>query len=164
MNVRLILLSVVIATGFVLSANGRASAAASCSVTAATMPFGNYDVYGAAVAVSGSISMTCSGSGNPLPKATLSAGGGTIADRFMACTSGTCMTGFSSDQLHYNLYTTVAHSVVWGATGVASTPANCKNTNCTWTIFGLIPAAVSGGTNDVSVGGYADAITITVTY
>ncbi|HEY8322399.1 MAG TPA: spore coat protein U domain-containing protein [Candidatus Baltobacteraceae bacterium] len=159
----LVLLGVLTTLGL-LATGGRAFAAASCSITAATMPFGSYDVYGAALAVSGSISMTCVTGGNPAPHATLSSGSGTIADRYMTCSSGACLTGFSTDQLHYNLYTTVAHAAIWGATGVASTPANCKNRSCAWTIFGLVPAAIGGGTNDVSVGGYADAITVTVTY
>lgn len=166
MTMRWPVLVAVLIAACALATSGRATAAKSCSVTAAAMAFGNYDVYGAAVAVSGSINMTCSGGGNPNPTATLSAGSsGVIANRSMTCSSGACSTnGFSADLLHYNLYTTVAHSTVWGATGVASTPANCNNTTCAWTIFGLIPAAISGGTNDVSVGGYTDAITITVTY
>jgi len=164
MNVRWPVLVVVLVAACAVASGGRARAAATCTVTTAMMPFGNYDVYGPALAVSGTIDMSCTGSGNPAPTATLGNGNGTVADRYMLCASGACLSGFAGDQLHYNLYTTAGHTTVWGATGVASTPAGCKNTTCSWTVFGLIPAAIGGGVNDVAVGGYTDAVTITVAY
>lgn len=150
----------------VVLSDGRAPAATvSCSVTGATMAFGNYDVYGAAHAVTGTIRITCAGGGSPTPLVTLSAGNsGVIANRDMPCMSGQCLTSFPSDLLNYNLYTTVAHTTVFGATGQATTPANCTNKTCTRSVFGLVPKAVAGSTNDVAVGGYADSVTITVAY
>jgi len=163
-KVRWIVLIAVLVAGCALATTGRARAAMNCSVTSATMLFGSYDVYAGALAGTGSIALTCSGGGSPTPLATLDAGHGTIADRYMACVSGSCVTGFSSDQLHYNLYTDAGHTTVWGATGVPSTPTGCKNVTCTWTVYGLIPGAVAGGTNDVAVGGYTDSIVVTVDY
>lgn len=145
-------------------ATGRAHAAATCTIASATMPFGNYDVYGGAWPSSTTLTASCSGGQNPNPLATMNALHGTIADRYMICVSGACLGAFSTDQLHYNLYTDASHSTIWGATGQPSAPANCKNASCTWTVYGLIPAAVSGGTNDVAVGGYSDSITVTINY
>lgn len=169
MKMRFIVMVALLSAVCVLSATGRASAAASCVVSSPTaMSFGNYDVFGGASAVSGTMTITCTGHGAPKPKAQLGTGfSGTTADRYMKCTSGSCLTGFSADHLHYNLYTTVAHATIWGntsATDIASTPTSCADRTCTWTVFGLIPAAISGGTNDVAVGGYTDSIVITVAY
>jgi spore coat protein U-like protein len=32
------------------------------------------------------------------------------------------------------------------------------------TVYGLIPAAISGGANDVAAGGYSDTIVVTMTF
>jgi spore coat protein U-like protein len=98
--------------------------------------------------------------------AALSSGeSGTISDRYMRCISGACLSnGFSGDELHYDLYTTSSHASVWGTATVPSSPADCGNATCAWTLFGLLPAAIARGINDVSVGGYSDTVTITVSY
>jgi spore coat protein U-like protein len=96
----------------------------------------------------------------------------TYHPRKMKCTSGACLTNFSTDILTYNLYTSAAHSTIWGDPSVDATtssvtmPAGCCTTNTAWstTVFGLIPAAVSGGTNDVAVGGYTDTVVVTMTF
>ncbi len=164
MKIRLVITMIALAAACTLASAGRAEAK-SCTFGSGTMAFGNYDVFGAALAVTGTITLSCTNAGNPTPTITLSAGSsGTTANRSMPCTSGQCLTSFPSDLLHYNLYTTIAHTTVWAATGQPTTPANCKNTTCTASVFGLIPAAVSGGTNDIAAGGYADSVTVTVTY
>jgi spore coat protein U-like protein len=156
--------------GCVLAATGRASAAKSCIVDSASISFGSYDVYAGALAATGTIAMTCTWSGKgaaPAPYAKLNAGNGTVNKRYMICVSGPCLSGFSGDRLFYNVYTDAAHTTVWkngAATGEASTPADCSNTTCNWTIYGLIPAAIPGGTNDVAVGGYSDSLLLTVAY
>lgn len=153
-----------------LATAGRAGATSSCTVNSATIAFGSYDVYAGAVAAVGTIAMSCTWSGSgaaPAPYAKLGPGNGTVNNRYMTCVSGACLTGFSTDKLFYNLYTDAAHTTIWmngATTGEASTPADCSNTNCSWTVYGLIPAAIPGGKNDVAVGGYADTITVTVSY
>ena len=154
-----------------------ASAAPSCGFSSApSVAFGNYDVYGAAIASTGTINGLCtSGSSTTVrPVITLGKGGSTTYHpRKMKCTSGTCLTnGDSADVLTYNLYTTATHTSIWGDPAVDATtvsvtlPAGCCANNVAFstTIFGLIPAAVSGGANDVSVGGYSDTVVVTMTF
>ena len=159
MNMRWIVVAI-LAIGCAI-ATTRGASASSCTIDSATMSFGNYDVYAAVLAVSGTIGITCTGNTNPT--ATLAAGNsGTTADRDMTCPA--CTGIFAIDHLHYNLYTDALHTSVWGATGFPSVPADCKNASCAFTIFGRIPAAISGGTNDVAVGSYSDSMLITVTF
>ncbi len=169
MKMRFIVFAALLGICTIASAD-RADAAKSCSISSATMTFGSFDVYGPALQVNGTISMSCtvSGAATATPLAKLKKGTGTIADRYMICTSGACVGGaFAADQLHYNLYTDATYATVWGTSpGYASTPATCSNATCamTWTIFGLIPAAIAGGTNDVAVGGYTDSVVVAVSY
>jgi spore coat protein U-like protein len=90
----------------------------------------------------------------------------------MKCTTGACLTNFSTDVLTYNLYTSAAHSSIWGNPAVDATtvsvtlPAGCCANNVAFstTVYGMIPAAVSGGANDVAVGGYTDTVVVTMTF
>lgn len=112
----------------------------------------------------GSIAVSCTGTGTTTPVVSLSAGGsGDENNRSMACVSGACLSTFPGDLLLYNIYTNSGRTIVWGAAGQAY--ASCSNT-CTKskTAFGDIPKAIAGSTNDVAVGGYSDTITITANY
>jgi len=153
-----------------------AQAAPSCGFTSTpSVAFGNYDVYGAAVSSTGTVNGLCtSGSSSTVrPVITLGKGGSTTYHpRKMKCATGTCLTNFSTDVLTYNLYTTAAHSTIWGDPTVDATtasvtlPAGCCGNNVAFstTIYGLIPVAVAGGVNDVAVGGYTDTVVVTMTF
>jgi spore coat protein U-like protein len=153
-----------------------ASAAPNCNFTGATIAFGSFDVYGAALSVAGTVSGICTSgaSTNTKPIITLGKGANsaTYAARKMSCVSGACLTGFSSDLLQYNLYTTAAHSTVWGDPAVDATTAHvqlatscCTNNKAFSTsVYGLMPAAIASGVNDVAVGGYQDTVVVTMTF
>jgi len=87
----------------------------------------------------------------------LSAGaGGTIADRRLA--------GPSGGSLPYNLYTTNARTVVWGAAGASDSYdalASLGGTSVSrnYTVYGRIPVG-----QYVPPGSYSNTITVTVTY
>jgi spore coat protein U-like protein len=148
-------------------AHGSARAATSCSVGTATLTFGNFDVYGGAVPMTGTVTASCSGP-QAAPVMTMSAGGsGTYADRAMACVAGSgCSSG---DVLKYNIYTTASLATVLGDPAVDASTAsmtfpNIRNTSQTVNIYGQVHAAVAGGMNDVSVGNYSDTLTITISF
>ena len=77
---------------------------------------------------------------------------GSIANRQMKHTT-------LSDRLSYNLYTAADYSIVWGtsASGGAVTLSNIK-TPYTAVIYARIPAG-----QDVTIGGYLDSVTATIT-
>jgi spore coat protein U-like protein len=172
-------LTALLTTGALLGAAGGASAATAtttftvsanvlktCSASATNLAFGNYTPGGGALSATSSVSVLCT-NGTTFTAA-LNGGtttGGTVAQRLMA-------EGGGSGTLQYNLYTTVAHSTVWGdgsglsvtvpgvGTGMALADA------VTLTVFGQLPdnatnqaALVTGATT-----AYSDTITVTVTY
>ena len=153
-----------------------AHAAPSCNFSGSpSVAFGNYDVYGAAVASTGTINGVCTSgaSSTTRPVITLSKGHATTYHpRKMNCFSGACLTGFSTDFISYNLYTSATHATIWGDPTVDATtasvtmPAGCCANNVAWstTVYGYIPAAVAGGANDVAVGTYTDTIVVTMTF
>jgi spore coat protein U-like protein len=143
-----------------------AVAAPSCSVSTPGLNFGPYDVYAAGVTnSSGTLTVTCDL--NPPP-------GNADVNYTISLSTGSS-NSFVQRQMKsgantfgYNLYTTNAHSVVWGdGTGSTATvlgsmrltsPSPSK-TN-THTVYGQIPAL-----QDVAVASdYQDNVTVTVTY
>ncbi|WP_236861960.1 spore coat U domain-containing protein [Burkholderia mayonis] len=120
------------------------------------MVFGTYDTINA-TSTAITITVSCTGSSNPTPRASASTGGGSYSNRQMTRTGG-------SNLLSYNLYVDSAHTMVWGdgISGGTSTISFGKlnNSSASATVYGLI----SGGQNVVP-GAYADhTITITLSY
>jgi spore coat protein U-like protein len=172
-------LTALLTTGALLGAASGASAATAtttftvsasvlktCSVSATNLAFGNYTPGGGALTSTSAVSVLCT-NGTAFTAA-LNAGstaGGTVAQRLMAESGG-------SGTLQYNLYTTAAHSTVWGdgtgssvtqaGTGTGMAAADAQSL----TVFGQLPdnatnqaAPVTGATTT-----YTDTITVTVTY
>jgi spore coat protein U-like protein len=172
-------LTALLTTGALLGAASGASAATAtttftvsanvlktCSVSATNLAFGNYTPGGGALTSTSTVSVLCT-NGTAFTAA-LNAGstaGGTVAQRLMAESGG-------SGTLQYNLYTTAAHSTVWGdgtgssvtqaGTGTGMAAADAQSL----TVFGQLPdnatnqaAPVTGATTT-----YTDTITVTVTY
>lgn len=136
----------------------------SCTVAANTLAFGAYDTITAKAGTS-AITVTCTHSLNPAVRfdysVALSSGPGSYAARQMAG---------SVDTLLYNLYTSVAHSTVWGDGSAGSSIVNGsfvvgggvgRSGSDVQTVFGLI-----GAPQNVLPGAYATVapITVTVTY
>ena len=133
-----------------------------CTVAAATHAFGAYDTINPMSGTS-SITVTCThtANGNHTFSYTikLSSGPGSYASRQMTGTG---------DTLTYNLYTTAAHTTVWGdgtagtATVAGSFVVGANSSGFqTQTVYGLITAP-----QNVRPGAYSTAsnITVTVTY
>ena len=168
------LIVAVAALAFFALAHTRADAAASCQFSSASIAFGNFDVYGPALAITGSIQGVCTSGASNSTRPIISLNKGlhstVFSPRKMACASGACSTGYSADLLQYNLYTSATYSTIWGdgtnSTATVQLASGCCSNNVAWsaTVYGNIPKAVAGGTNDVSVGVYADTVTVTMTF
>lgn len=153
-----------------------AIAAPSCGFTSSpVVAFGNYDVYGAAVASTGTINGLCTSGSSTTVRPVITIGKGnstTYHPRKMKCSSGACVSSFPTDVISYNLYTSATHGTIWGDPTVDATtasvtlPAGCCANNVAFsaTVYGYIPAAVSGGANDVAVGTYTDTLVVTMTF
>src|SRR3982074_3737422 len=129
-----------------------------CAVAAQTHAFGAYDTINPTSTTS-TITVSCTSGNSPSVIAytlKLSSGPGSYAGRQM--------TG-AGDTLTYNLYTTAAHTTVWGdgtagtstQTGSVTIPSNSNNGSTTVTVYGLI-----GGSQNVPPAAYSTATPITV--
>ena len=142
----------------------QAATTVNCTASAGGIAFGIYNPLSAvANASTGSLRVTCNGSGtgsaNVTLNVTLSTGlSGSYATRKM----------FSGvNALNYNIYWSTAYNQIIGdgtggsfagATPPFAVPAGGSNL-ATGTLYGLIPAS-----QDVAPGAYSDIITVTVTY
>jgi spore coat protein U-like protein len=142
----------------------QAATTVNCTASASGIAFGIYNPLSAvANASTGSLRVTCNGSGtgsaNVTLNVSLSAGlSGSYATRKM----------FSGvNALNYNIYWSTAYNQIMGdgtggsfagSAGPFAVPAGGSNF-ATGTMYGLIPAS-----QDVAPGAYSDIITVTVTY
>lgn len=116
--------------------------------------FGSYDVFRISPTTAvGSISYSCTDvQGNKTMRMSLSTGSGTFANRTLG----------SGSNFKYNLYPDAANSQVWGD-GTGNTyqfSVNPNDTNVhTLTVYGAILPL-----QDVGVGNYTDAITVTMIF
>jgi spore coat protein U-like protein len=150
----------------VVAAPAIAAGTVSCSVSAAALSFGSYDVFAASpITSTTTLSVTC----------TLTSGGATTVTYVVALSSGSSNTFVQrqmkngANALGYNLYSDSARTTVWGdGTGGTQTvsqpqpmqlkpPTPVLTDN--FTVYGNVPAL-----QDVAVGAYSDNITITLTY
>jgi spore coat protein U-like protein len=134
------------------------SADAACRVTTTGLNFGAYDVFSAVPRdTTGTATVACDK--NPPTDVTVSIGpspgSGGFNPRQMRRTTGT-------DRLNYNLYTTASMSTVWGDGSAGTSTVFLKKVNknkpVTTTIYGRVPPG-----QNVSVGSYADTVTVTIT-
>ncbi|HEX9850530.1 spore coat U domain-containing protein [Candidatus Deferrimicrobium sp.] len=131
---------------------------AACLVSATGMNFGAYDVFAAVPRDSaGTVTVACDP--NPPTDVTVSIGssptsGGFNPRRMRHVTL--------SDRLDYNLFTTPSMVTVWGDGSAGTSTVLLRKVNrnrpVTTTIYGRIPPG-----QNVSVGAYSDAVTVTVT-
>ena len=144
-----------LATALVLSLAAPLTPAA-CFVTAGSVSFGGYDVFDAQPRDSMLVlTLSCQEAKARDLRVSIgpSANSGGIAVRQMKWSGG-------ADRLAYNLFSDASHSQVWGD-GTAGDPVHVlgvnRNAPQQLIIYGRIPAG-----QDVSIGSYADAITVTV--
>ena len=128
-----------------------ATVLASCTVSNATLAFGNYDPTGGNVDQSASLQVACT-KGTP---ATVGLNTGANAS------GSTRRMGNGTDFLVYELYKEAGRTNVWGNAGsdLISLAAAASNAAQTLTVYGRV-----SGLQDVSVGSYTDTVVVTVTF
>lgn len=133
--------------------------ASTCTVSASALSFGTYQPGQGSASASTTLAVRCT-KGSPFSVALdAGIGGGSVSQRLMS---------MGTSRLQYNLYTSGAHTTVWGD-GTQST-ATVKGIGrglmggaaITQTVYGQIPDAPANV--DLAPGVYRDTITVTVTY
>jgi len=133
-------------------------AGATCTVSATGVSFGVYDVFvSAPLDSTGTVTVTCDQA--PPVDVIIAIGpsgtSGGFVPRQMRSAS-------SPDRLNYNLFTNAGRSTVWGDGALGTSTVFLKNVKKNrpevTTIYGRVPPE-----QNVSVGAYADALTVTIT-
>lgn len=135
----------------------------SCSVSTTPVAFGGYDpLSGAPQDATGNVRVTCGGVLGLLVPFDIALDGGS----FGAGSSPRQMAS-GANRLSYDLYTSAAHTVLWGDGSGAGqvvtgsvTIILLGGTSADHAIYGRIP----GGQTSVPPGSYGDVVTVTVTY
>jgi spore coat protein U-like protein len=145
--------------GLLLAAVAPAGAA-TCSVSAVSLAFGNYDPFRIThTDTTGNVAVTCTGkAGEAVVYSIALNTGGSVS-------FATRRVKFGAATVNYNIYTTAARSIVWGdgSAGTAlvtdsfSLPAAMATRN--YAVFGRI---FSG--QNAQVGAYTDSIVVTLTF
>jgi len=131
-----------------------ASQAASCTVTARAVPFGNYNPFSInPLNRTARITAVCKGNGR-LTVALSTGQSGSYNPRYM-------ISAITSDQLDYNLYTTAARVIIFGdgAGGTQTVSKNFKNNTVRVNVYGQITVM-----QNIAPGIYSDNIVATVTF
>jgi spore coat protein U-like protein len=133
--------------------------ASTCTVSANPLNFGTYQPGQGNMSASTTLAVLCS-KGAPFSVAlNAGTGGAGVTQRLMA---------MGANRLQYNLYTTAAHTTVWGdgsqstatVSGVGRGLAN--GAAVTQTVYGQVPDTAANVS--LSPGLYSDTITVTVSY
>ena len=131
------------------------ASAQSCTISATSVNFGNYNVFNASNTDStGTVTYRCNSAASNITVYLSTGASGSFALRQMSK---------GAEVLGYNLYTDAARTSVWG-NGTSGTsyyfranPPNNQNVNVT--VYGRVPAA-----QDVSAGTFSDTITATINF
>lgn len=134
--------------------------AATCAVSAVSLPFGSYNPFQVAPTdTTGNIAVTCSGvAGETVVYAIgLNSGNGTFAQRRMRSGIGS--------SLNYNIYTTAARNLVWGDGSAGSVVVSdgytlgAPSVTRNYPVYGRTPAL-----QKMPVQLYSDTIVVTLTF
>lgn len=134
--------------------------AVSCTVSSGGVAFGSYDPTSAiADDAIGTVTVGCTGLLGLFVSYSVQLSAGNSGNQLnRAMTSG-------SSQLHYNLYTDVTHTMIWGD-GNGGTSIVSGNfvlvlvgNSALYTAYGRVPAQQAA-----AAGGYSDSLTLTISY
>ena len=137
------------ALGFTLALALPGLAAATCSLSVVNVNFGAYDTLSPSDSdITGSIAVSCDE--ETTGEVSLSAGLGSFAARRLQ--SG-------AQSLFYNLYLDPTRLSIWGDGSPGTSLLSIGGTGGTYTVYARIPAQ-----QNVTVGEYADTITVTLSF
>jgi spore coat protein U-like protein len=125
------------------------AAAGECLLSVVNVSFGAYDTLSSSDSdITGSITVSCDE--ETIGQVSLSAGLGSFTARRMQS---------STHSLFYNLYLDPTRLTLWGDGSPGTSLLSTGGTGGTYTVYGRIPAR-----QNVTVGEYADTITVTLTF
>jgi spore coat protein U-like protein len=141
-----------------LAAFAGGAARAACTVSATGLAFGPYDVFAPVpLDTTGTVTVTCDR--NPRAAITISIGPSPVSGGFRPRQMRHVVL---PDRLNYNLFTSPSLGTVWGDGSSGTSTVVLRRVRrrrpVTATIYGRIPPG-----QNVSVGAYSDALTVTIT-
>ena len=150
-----VMLALTVLAGVLHASEASAQPSPSCTISATSVNFGNYNVFnGAAVDSTGTITYTCNSHATNIT-ISLSKGASTSYNQRIMIKGAEALT--------YNLFTDAAKTSVWGdgtgGTSVYSRTNPPNNTNVNLTVYGQIPPG-----QDVSAGTFSDTVSATINF
>ena len=150
-----VVLALAVLAGVLHATEASAQLTPSCTISATSVNFGNYNVFnGSAVDSTGTITYTCNSAASNV---TISLSTGASSSyRPRAMSKG-------AEALNYNLFRDAARTSIWGdgtnGTAVYSRNNPPNNNPVNVTVYGQIPAG-----QDVSAGTFSDTISATINF
>ena len=154
MTLKRTLLAMVVLVG-VFHASEAFARSTSCTISANSVSFGNYNVFsGTALDSTGTITYRCNSAAANITIALSKGASSTFNPRVMTK---------ASESLGYNLFLNAARTTIWGdgtsGTSVYTRANPPNNNNVNVTIYGRVPAD-----QDVSAGSFGDTISATINF
>lgn len=131
------------------------ASAQSCTISATSVNFGNYNVFdGSALDSTGSITFRCNSRASNITVTLTRGGSSTFNPRRMFK---------GAEVLTYNLFRNASRTTIWGdgtsGTAVYSNANPPNNSNVNLTVYGQVPAG-----QDVSAGTFSDTVTAVINF
>lgn len=141
--------------GVLHASEASAQPSPSCTISATSVSFGNYNVFdGVAVDSTGTITYTCNAHATNITISLSKGASSSYNPRIMVK---------GAEALAYNLFTDAARTSVWGdgtsGTSVYSRANPPNNGNVNLTVYGQIPPG-----QDVSAGTFSDTVSATINF
>jgi spore coat protein U-like protein len=149
------ILALAVLAGVLHGSEASAQPSPSCTISATSVSFGNYNVFdGAAVASTGTITYACNSRATNITISLSKGASSSYNPRMMVK---------GAETLAYNLFTDAAQTSVWGdgtaGTSVYSRTNPPNNTNVNVTVYGQIPPG-----QDISAGTFSDTVSATINF
>ena len=150
-----VILALTVLAGVLHASEAAAQPSPSCTISATSVNFGNYNVFdGTAVDSTGTITYTCNSHSTNITISLSRGASSSYNQRIMLK---------GAESLTYNLFTDAAKTSVWGdgtsGTSVYSRTNPPNNTNVNLTVYGQIPPG-----QDVSAGTFSDTVSATINF
>jgi spore coat protein U-like protein len=150
-----VILALTVLAGVLHASEASAQPSPSCTISATSVNFGNYNVFdGIAVDSTGTISYLCNSHSTNITISLSKGASSSYNQRIMIK---------GAEALTYNLFTDAAKTSVWGdgtsGTSVYSRTNPPNNTNVNLTVYGQIPPG-----QDVSAGTFSDTVSATINF
>jgi spore coat protein U domain-containing protein, fimbrial subunit CupE1/2/3/6 len=150
-----VILALAVLAGMLHASEASAQPAPSCTISATSVNFGNYNVFNsAAVDSTGTITYSCNSHATSITISLSKGASSSYNQRIMIK---------GAESLTYNLFTDAAKTSVWGdgtgGTSVYSRTNPSNNTNVNLTVYGQIPPG-----QDVSAGTFSDTVSATINF